>query len=130
MAKHVCQLRHARLCGVLLEQKVEALGRLVTALEDRAVLQAVWVTAPAIKDVVIIPCHGLHEMTESRLWLPHQSMYMSAGMCAVSRVHNEIKAAAEAKVLAAAVDRYTQQTSSLLFTCLAKVCTGEERCVR
>ena len=63
MAKQVCLLAGALCSGVLLEQQVEALGCLVTALEDRAVLQGVWITAPAVKDVMIIPCHGLHIRT-------------------------------------------------------------------
>lgn len=59
MAKHV-GLSNALQSCVLLEQQIEAAGCLVTALEDRAVLQAIWVTAPAVKYVVVIPCHGLH----------------------------------------------------------------------
>ena len=59
MTKHVSELRDSSLIGVLLEQQVEALGSLEAALEDGAVLQALWVTAPAIKDVMVIPCHCL-----------------------------------------------------------------------
>ena len=59
VAKHV-GLSNALQSRVLLEKQIEAAGCLVTALEDRAVLEGVWVTAPAIKDVVVIPCHGLH----------------------------------------------------------------------
>ena len=58
MAEHV-SLSYALQSCVLLEQQVEAAGCLVTALEDRAVLEAIWVTAPAVKDVVVIPSHGL-----------------------------------------------------------------------
>lgn len=58
MAKHV-GLSNALQSCVLLEQQIEAAGCLVTALEDRAVLEAIWVTAPAVKDVVVIPSHGL-----------------------------------------------------------------------
>ena len=58
VAKHVSLSNTLQVC-VLLEKEVEAAGRLETALENRAVLQVVWVTAPAVKDVMIIPSHGL-----------------------------------------------------------------------
>lgn len=60
MAKHI-SLSDALLSRVLLEQQIEAAGCLVTALEDRAILEGLWVTAPAVKNVVIIPCHGLQD---------------------------------------------------------------------
>lgn len=60
VSKQVCFSVGPLCCCVLLEQQVKALGCLETALEDRAVLDGVWVTAPAVKDVMIIPCHGLH----------------------------------------------------------------------
>ena len=61
MAKHVSLSNTLQVC-VLLEQEVEAAGRLETALEDRAVLQVLWVAAPAVKDVMIIPSHGLQDI--------------------------------------------------------------------
>ena len=60
VAKHVSELGHSSLIGVLLKQQVEALGSLEAALKDGAVLQAFWVTTPSIKDVMIIPRHCLH----------------------------------------------------------------------
>ena len=59
VAKQVCLSNALQIC-VLLEEQVEAPGSLVAALEHGAVLQGVWVTAPAIKNVVIIPCHCLN----------------------------------------------------------------------
>ena len=66
VAKHV-GFSNALQSGVLLEQQIEAAGCLVTALEDRAVLEGVRVTAPAIKDVMVVPRHGLHSTDEEEL---------------------------------------------------------------
>ena len=63
VAKHVGLSKALQVC-VLLEQQVEAPGPLVAALEDRAVLQGLWVTAPAVKDVMVVPCHGLRNTPE------------------------------------------------------------------
>ena len=63
VSKHVCELCSPCFIAVLLEQQVEPLSCLVTALEDRAVLQGIWVTAPAVKDVMIIPRHGLQHIS-------------------------------------------------------------------
>lgn len=64
MTKQISVLRGALCSSVLLEEHVKPLGCLETALEDRAVLDGVWVTAPAIKDVMIIPCHCLQIHTD------------------------------------------------------------------
>lgn len=45
--------------GVVLEQQVEAPGNSVDPLEHGAQLQPLWVAAPAIKDVMVVPHHDL-----------------------------------------------------------------------
>ena len=75
VSKQVCFCVGPLCCCVLLEQQVKALGCLETALEDRAVLYGVWVTTPAVKDVMIIPCHGLHMQCPTSASYMHDRVY-------------------------------------------------------